>query len=302
MTMPAILEPEDHRTWWDFSRVHPRRGLILTGLGAVAGLVIAGVSLFTAKGTSTLVVPADAVALVNQRPISRIDYLGVFQVLGEDPRTVSPARKRKVLDDMIREELFVQRAAELDVASVDGDVRAAMVAAVEQQTAASALATRPSDAELRRWYDLHKANYASEGRMVLRDLVFSGHQKAEAAVELLRRGVPVDQVVARFGGRDTERVKGEEFYFAAQIHLGEDLFEQARNLPGGGLSGPVVQSDGVHLLAMIRNQRPVAVDFADARPQVLNDLMRDAVTRLEVADARFLRKRANILIAKDLRP
>ena len=49
------------------SEVVVQRSFILMGLGALIGLIVAGYALFTAKGTSTLMVPAEDVALVNQQ-------------------------------------------------------------------------------------------------------------------------------------------------------------------------------------------------------------------------------------------
>src|SRR5215475_6270038 len=95
-----------------------RRSFWFMGAGALAGLVMAGYALFTARGTSTLVVPAEDVALVNQQPISRVDFLQQLQTLyGVDLAHSTAEQRRRVLDDMIREELFVQRGKELDVAS-----------------------------------------------------------------------------------------------------------------------------------------------------------------------------------------
>ena len=45
------------------------------GIGTIIGLGIAGYGLFTAKGTVTRVVPPENVALVNQRPILRTDFI-----------------------------------------------------------------------------------------------------------------------------------------------------------------------------------------------------------------------------------
>ncbi len=134
------------------------------GCGALLGLLMAGYSLFTARGTSTLAVPPEDVALVNQQPISRSDYLQQLQTLfGVDLQRATPQQRRKVLDDMIREELFVQRGRELDVASTDPDVRAALVNAVELEMAADAITAQPTEAQLRAYYALHRERYAAEG-------------------------------------------------------------------------------------------------------------------------------------------
>jgi parvulin-like peptidyl-prolyl isomerase len=286
--------------WSSLSQVYPRRAFVLAGLGAGLGLALAGVALFTAKGTSTLVVPADAVAMVNQQPISRIDYDAQLRVLAPEPGDATPAVRKQVLDDMIREELFVQRAKELDLAVMDPEIRAAMVKAVEAQAAANVVTARATEDQIRAYYDAHRDKYASEGTMTVRDLVFP-QSSAEAARAALTGGSPVAAVLARFGGRDTAKTQGEEFYFAAKIHLGDALFTAAKALNDGAVSPPIAQADGAHLLVMASNHRPRPYSYEEARTQVASDRQTDAIARYEAADAKFLHKRASILIAQDMR-
>jgi parvulin-like peptidyl-prolyl isomerase len=277
--------------------------------GAITGLLMAGYALFTARGTSTLIVPPEDVALVNQQPVSRSDYLLQLQTLyGVELQHATAAERRKVLDDMIREELFVQRGKELDVASTDPEVRAAMVNSVELEIAADAITAQPSEPQLRAYYASHQARYASEGIMTLRDYVFPpGESKAasEAAAALESAAatstVATAEFMARWHSSDSGKVNGEEFYFAAKIHLGEPLFEVARNLSDGGVSVPILQGGEIHVLYMLKNKKPVAFDFAAARDRVLSDYRNDAIGHLRLGDETFLRKRANVLIADDVR-
>ncbi len=143
---------------------------------------MAGYTLFTARGTSTLFVPTDDVALVNQQPISRSDFLQQLQTLyGVDLKHSTAAQRGKVLNDMIREELFVQRGKELDVASIDPEVRSAMVNSVELEIAADAITAQPTDPQVRAYYASHRARYASEGTMQLHDYLFPATDASSAA-------------------------------------------------------------------------------------------------------------------------
>ncbi len=289
--------------WRDLKKVNVGRSLGFMGLGAVIGLALAGYALFTARGTSTLVVPAEDVALVNQQPISRSDYLLQLQALyATDLQHATREEREKVLNDMIREELFVQRGKELDVASNDSEVRSAMVNAVELEIAADALTSQPTEAQLRAYYLAHKSNYAGEGVMTVHDYVFpvSAAAQAAEAVKSLKSGPPTAELLMHWGAKDSPLVGDEEFYFAAKIHLGDRLFDAARVLADGASSPPLVMPDGIHVLYMVKNKPPVPFDFADARDQVLNDYRNKAIARLSTGDEKFLRKRANVLIAKDL--
>src|SRR5258708_22607347 len=62
-------------SWRDLAKVNSKRSFFLTICGAVIGLLLAGYALFTARGTSTLIVPADDVALVSQQATSLSGYL-----------------------------------------------------------------------------------------------------------------------------------------------------------------------------------------------------------------------------------
>jgi hypothetical protein len=301
--MTTSTRPDAQR-WSNVRQVSSRRSFVLMGCGALVGLVMAGYALFTARGTSTLIVPPEDVALVNQQPISRSDYLLQLQTLyGVDLQHATATQRRKVLDDMIREELFVQRGKELDVASTDPDVRSAMVNAVDLEIAADAITTQPSERQLRAYYALHHERYASEGIMTLHDYVFPLSESAAAteAAQALESGAAAPALLARWHAAESGKVSDEEFYFAAKIHLGEPLFEVARHLPDGGVSAPIARADAIHVLYMVRNKTPVPFDFAAARDQVLTDYRNDAIGHLRTGDEAFLRKRANVLIADDVR-
>jgi hypothetical protein len=269
-------------------------------LAALLGLGLAAYGLFTAKGTSTLIVPPEDVALVNQQPLLRSDYLALLQTLySVDFAHATPAQRRSVLDGMIREELFVQRGLELDVASADPTVRSALVSSVEQQAATDALTEVPSDEKLLRYYGQHKERYSTDGYMHVRELVFPA-STPPARLEQARKS-NADQAIAYFGARDTGRVSGDEFYFAAPIHLGAALAAQAEALSDGDVSPSVSLPDGFHVLYMAKNVRPVVMDFAKARERVLADYRQEAMRKMLAGQQKFLRQRASVLVAKDLR-
>jgi parvulin-like peptidyl-prolyl isomerase len=290
-------------SWRDLAKVNSKRSFFLAICGAVIGLLLAGYSLFTARGTSTLRVPAEDVALVNQQPISRSDYLLQLQSLySVEFSHATQEQRQKVLNDMIREELFVQRGKELDVASTDPDVRNALVNAVELEIASDAITSQPTEAALRSYYQAHPERYASEGIMTVEDYVFPANGVAVSqAIDALKIQAPTPDLIARFGGKSSGKVGDEEFYFAAKIHLGDRLFEAARGLPQGGVSAAIEVPDGIHVLYMQKNVKPALQDFATARVQVLSDYRNERIRRLTTGDEAFLRKRANIRIADDLR-
>jgi parvulin-like peptidyl-prolyl isomerase len=114
----------------------------------------------------------------------------------------------------------------------------------------------------------------------------------------LRAATPVEQAMTRYGLTEP-RNDGEEFYFAAKIHLGDPLFAAALKLDEGAVSEPLSATDGIHILKVLKNKVPVPLSFERARLQVMTDLKDAQQTRLMEATMRFLRERSKILIATD---
>jgi hypothetical protein len=286
---------------WDDN---PRRSLAISGVGAVIGLAIAGFGLFTAKGTAYRSVPPEAVATVNQKPIQRRDYdaqlVAEFNIpVGQASR----AQKQKVLGEMIREELLVQRGLELDLAATDSDIRSALMSGMQTQVALDATAKRPTDAELLRYFEQHPERYSDEGVLVLEDLTSGAGDPAAiaAATEALNAGQPLEAVKARFGLRDSGVLQGEQYYFVVKLRLHDRLFALARGLKAGQAAVGQGDDGAPHLLAVIKNTPPVAQRFADVKASVIADYQKAQTARLLSAETQYLRKRSDILVAPDLR-
>jgi hypothetical protein len=274
-----------------------RRSLILCAAGAVLGLVLAGIGLFTAKGTRTSAVPAEDVALVNQVPILMSDYLVQLRALYDVSLSeASPEQKKKVLDDMIHEELYVQRGVELGLQSDTIEVRAALAGAVEAQVAADAAMAQPAEAELHAYYDAHSGQYASEGILELDDYLVApqSRQPPSALAAALRHGANPAQLDLI---RTAAMKDGEEFYFAAKIHLAGALYDAAIRLQSGEVSEPLRLADGIHILVVKQNTQPVPRGYAEVRDKVLQDYITEQAQILAAGNDRFLRKRADIAVA-----
>ena len=295
-----------------------RRSIGMLALGALLGLVIAGYGLFTAKGTRSQGVPPEAMALVNGLPILRSDFMTQVQTQFATAFARSTReQRRKVLADMIAEELLVQRGLEIDLSSYDPDVRGAMVAGVELEVTADVLAEQPSEPQLRDYYERHKAKYVSEGVMRLREIVSratgsvslaQATSTAQEAVNALRTGQPLEAVMQRYDLVDSGRLMdagrvdtGDILEFAVKEKLGSEIYGVARGLRAGQISDTIRQRDGAHVIVMVQHRMPVQQDYTAAADQVWTDYKSDALARVRTANIRYLRSRAAITLSDDAR-
>jgi len=303
---------ERQGAWGGMAQVNPRRSLILFAAGAILGLVIAGIGLFTAAGTKASGIPAEDVALINGRHILRSDFIAQTQVETTLPFDQTTKEQRlKVLNEMVDEELLVQRGLEVDLAASDPDVRAAEVAGVQLQVDADVLAEQPSDEQLQAYFTAHKDKYSAEGIMALRDLIFrpdlslspeQAAAKAKEAADAFRKGRDSDDIAATFGLKDSGKLeRGDLFDFAVKIKLSPALYAAAEALSTRQAAGPIVDAGNVHLILMEKHDPGAVRSFAQARDAVLQDYKKEEQTRVENANLKYLKGKADIRLAPEYR-
>ncbi len=277
------------------------RALTLYAAGVVIGLVLGGIGLFNARGTTTNKVPEEVLALVNQRPILRSDF--VTQLENETGKPFAEASKQdqlRVLDEMLREELFVQRGLELNFAETDQETRSALYNIVEQQVTADVNLGKASEKELRAYFDKHGDQFMTEGKLDVHDLVLAGDNsnKAAEAVKALRAGTKLEEVKKRFGLTE-ENYYPDEFYYLAKVHLGEQLFAAVKDLDSGQVSEPLMSEDGLHIVQVISHSKPRRESYEEAKSVLQSTWGSSEKVRVMANMMNFLRSRSTILIADD---
>ncbi|MFC4313166.1 peptidyl-prolyl cis-trans isomerase [Steroidobacter flavus] len=279
--------------------VNHARSLAFSAIGAIVGLSIAGYGLFTAAGTSTRSVPKEAVALINGQPILRGDFSTQLETqTGETLATSSRTTQLKILNDMVREELLVQRSLELNFGETDQDIRNALVSAVTRQITVQVATANPTQHQLQAYYDANPGRFTTEGKIEVRDFIAKDARAASAAVEALRSGSPVQSVIRDFDLQEPERHE-EDYYFAVKYRLGDALFAKVHELKAGQVSEPMQTGSGIHIVQVIKNETPQPLTFEAAGDQVLTQYKDAEQARLMDATIKFLQSKSSIVIAKD---
>jgi PPIC-type PPIASE domain len=312
-----VSNAADQNEFLDFSKTSTRRSFLLLGVGAIIGLGIAGYGLFTAAGTATRTVPPEYIAIVNQRPIYRSDYLAQLQttyVVSYEEATQE--QKQKVVEDMINEELLVQRGLEADLASYDPDVRTALVAGVELQMYADVVAKQPTEEELKAYYDQHRDQYSSLGVWRLRDLEINTvpnetpealSQRTQAVLATLRAGKNIDGVMQQYKLRDSLHLQqggnadlGDIYEFAAEANLPAAVYAAATKLQTGEVSEPIsVIGEGTHIVVMVKRRNSEPQGFEEVRSRVWTDIKNEEQEKVRTSTLNYLRSKSEILVGKE---
>ncbi len=294
----------------------PVRPLALAIIAGLAGLTMAAFGLFRPASVEVTTVPPGVVALVNGEPVLESDYLlEIEQKYGVPYVQITKAQRLEFLNEMIDQELIVQRALALDLPEQDTNVRTALHDSVGALTSAQSRAASPDDDVLRAHFMAHRERFDTDGSMQLTDLLLrwgsyeyaaqtetqAMADAAQAAYEL-KAGAPRDYVKQHYGLVDSGRVSGTEPDFAAKIKLGPKLYPIAAAMNDGTFSSPISESDGVHVLIMEIRRPPVFKDFETVKNSVYDDYMGEQRSKAKEENLRFLRRGAKIILAPGMRP
>lgn len=285
-----------------------RRASVLLGLGAALGLTLAAASLL-APDDGTLA--PEVVARVNGVDIRRDEYLRAVAALASDRRNpLGDSDRRLVLDRLIDEELLVQHALALGLASNDRRVRSDLVSAVMGGLIASTDGFDPSPSEMDEFYDDNLDYFTRPGRMRVREIfIGSGRRRSEEearsiasrAVERIEAGEDFSTVQKELGDRRISPLP-DAMLPATKLrnYLGPTAAEAANALPVGATSQPVRTDQGYHILWLVEHVPPVAPPFEEIAAEVRLEMNRrrgDQAVRDRLAS---LREAGDVIVSESL--
>lgn len=226
---------------------------------------------------------------------AQVDRLAAsFQAVWRRPPT--EAELAGLIDEHIREEVFVREALALGLDRDDTIVRRRLRQKMEFLTQAGGALSEPSEAELRALY-LAEADRFTVSPKVAFEQVFLGEDASDAAV--------VTALDALRGGADPATL-GERSLLPAAVPLsppqvvdgtfGRDVFVALSALDPGQWTGPIRSAFGIHLVFVRRYEPATLLSFEEVAEEVRREWTRRQTA--DVAEERFeaLRDRYRIVV------
>jgi hypothetical protein len=131
-----------------------RRAFLLLAAGSVLGILLGIASVLNNKSGSALsILPADAIALVNGKPIREEEYANAVTLLASDKRTeITEEDRAHVLNRLIEEELLIQHGIKSGLVASDRTLRKTLTKAMLDAIVAENASEQPSEDALRAFY------------------------------------------------------------------------------------------------------------------------------------------------------
>jgi parvulin-like peptidyl-prolyl isomerase len=283
-------------------------------IGAFTGAVLAASGLLENSGAG---LAQDQVALVNNEPITKSDFLGYLDLLARDKRNpMTAADRRHVLDRVIEEKLLVARGLQIDLPYSDPKVRKTIVNAMIQVAITDVSGEEPTEEQLQDFYQQNLKYFATPDRIALRRMVFRGEGaslRASRATAALP-GQSWSQVQEAFADEDILALPGAPLPVSKlRGYLGPSLTQAAMALTPGQVSAVLPDQSGFTILQLLSLEPGTPPPLQSIREQVTREFqrragdqaLRDYLAQLrseaELAiDSQFLEQLDEVANARDL--
>lgn len=252
-------------------------------LGAAVGIALAvrGVVRPARAGLTNGTLPANAVALVGDAPITDAEYARAVAAVEADRRDhrADAELRRHVLDRLIEEELLVQGALEIGLPTRDPRLRGQIATAMLDGVVGGA-APAPDDAALRAFHASHAASFTRRGRVQIAALFFRGDgaaARAETARARLVAGEPYAVVAIESDPVAVPLPSGALPVAKLAEYVGPAVTAAVDALAVGGLTSPIAAEGarGAWVARLDARQDGELARFEDVRAEVLAELRRE---------------------------
>jgi len=237
-------------------------------------------------------------------PPSRIDRIVVTETqvarLAEGFRAVwrrppTAAELAGLVDDFVREEVYVREALALGLDRDDEVIRRRLRQKMEFLTASAAETLAPTEAELRAFHAEHRARFTTPPRVAF-DQVFLGEAPSEGDVA---------KVLAPLERGAAHATLGERTLLPPSLPpspanvvdgtFGRGVFETAFELAPGVWAGPLASAFGSHLVRVTERTTAESLPFEAVRAEVEAEWRRERAEALAEAHYESLEARYEIV-------
>ena len=227
---------------------------------------------------------------VNQQPITfqQLNFAS-RRITGSSAEKLDAEQKNTIVKLLIDEELLLQRAELLGIASADPGIRKALARAVISQTVTEFLDRPIDEQQLQTFYLEYRALFAQPLRLELQAYKFERMEQAQQAFASAE--IPAHQPSLLPASALPAHM--------LRRYLGNPLADIALTLTEGETTAPLQRPDGIYLLHLIAKQPEQISPLTEVRPQVEAEYRRRGRDMALQTRLVTLRQQAQITVDSD---
>lgn len=233
-----------------------RSALAIRGMLAFAGLAVAMMS--SGLKLNGFTENYNMLVSINQQPITwqQLNF-AAQRLTGENADKLTSEQKNTIVNLLIDEELLLQRAELLGIASTDPGIRKALARAVINQAVANVLAQPIRSEQLETFYRAHQTLFIQPLRITLQAYRYTSMKEAQLALA----------ATAPITDRASVLPLSPMPLHMLRRYLGSALTDSALLLRAGQTSAPIMRPEAVYLLHMIAVQAEQLLPLSQVRWQ-----------------------------------
>ena len=221
------------------------------------------------------------------------------QQYGSEP---TPDQLRTMVDNYVREEIFLREGIALGLDRNDEIVRRRIAQKYDFLQQDNAVAREPSESQLRSWFAAHPADFRRPVRRSFEQLYFAADARGDAAA---RQRAEAARAVLQAGGKPPaadefpgpKTISELSLDDATRLFGADDFAKAVFAAPVGQWSGPLRSGFGWHVIRVTQERAASKPSFDEVRADVRN-AWRDADQRARNAEIyRQLRARYTVTVA-----
>ncbi len=266
--------------------------------GMLAGL---GVALWSLVQEPKPSLQGDAIARVGTVLISRADYQQALDAATRDRESALGAQDRqRILDSLIDEELLLQHAIEIGLASQLRQVRGSLVRALLDSHIAAAGLTPPDAKTLAAFFATQAAFFKRPDELRVKVLRYTDAALANALVRDLRADGPAALLAST--ARHGQRMPVPDAWLPAtrlRQYLGDQLSEHTLALAAGEVADPLPVDEAWYVIYVLQRRAGQLPELGSIRAEVESEYLRRQAERSLQATVAELRKEKRVVVADD---
>ncbi|MFY9823513.1 MAG: peptidylprolyl isomerase [Thermoanaerobaculia bacterium] len=203
----------------------------------------------------------------------------------------------QLFDQFLEERLLVQLAIDRKVVKVvrEAEGSAGQRAAIEALLASRQPRDPASDADVARYYDAHRQDFARPERVKLRQILTQDRATAERALKEIGGGADFEEVARRLS-HDPGAAAGGYQGELSREDLPPSFAEVIFGLRTGEVSRLVPADYGFHIFQVTEREPAQVISLEAARPEILSKLRQERADRLLQSLVQEARARYNVTV------
>lgn len=151
------------------------------------------------------------------------------------------AERRSLIADYVREEVLFREAVALGLGEGDYVIKRRMIEKFDFVTESAVGVPKPTEDEIIRWYDAHKADYAEPATATFAHVFFSNEKRGAPAAEAAAEETTLDLVKKR-SPFEAATGKGDRFPFG--VNYVDRTYDYVASQFGDAAAAAIFESDG----------------------------------------------------------